>query len=95
MASKDESKSTPKESVQTSKSEASAEHKPKQKNRRKRKKSQQSPESVYSGQSEKRATIHQTVKSTAVAACSQVSNTCTMNTMSSPIQSNSQHNELN
>ena len=38
MASKDESKSTPKESVQTSKSEASAEHKPKQKNKRKRKK---------------------------------------------------------
>ena len=39
MASKDESKSTPKESVQTSKLEASAEHKPKQKNKRKRKKS--------------------------------------------------------
>ena len=91
MASKDESKSTPKESVQTSKSEASAEHKPKQKNKRKRKKSQQSPEGVYSGHSEKRATIHQPVKSTAAATSSQVSNI--MNTMSSPIQSNSQQNE--
>ena len=85
MASKDESKSTPKEGVQTSKSEASAEHKPKQKNKRKRKKSQQSPEGVYSGLSGKRATIHQTVKSTAVASYSQVSNTMnTMNTMSFP-----------